>query len=234
MTGTPFRRALLVVLVSLAVSLAAAACAGVGSQEDATPAPLPTVEGLPSGFQRMAEVWDLLQREHIDRGDLDGAALSDGAIRGMLQALEDPYAAYLTPDQYSIDSQDIQGFFEGIGAEVGMRDGRITIIAPIPDAPAEMAGIRPGDVILEIEGESTQGISLLDAVRRIRGEKGHVHHPAGVAPRREPAEDYYHCPRRHPPGEHPFHNAGGGRGPPAGPQLLRHHQRRAGRGPRPV
>ena len=130
------------------------------------------IEGLPAEFQRLAEVWEILQRQHIDRADLDGKALSDGAIRGMLRALEDPYAAYLTADQFNLESQDIRGFFEGIGAEVGLRDGRITIIAPIPDTPAEQAGIRPGDVILEIEGESTQGISLLEAVYKIRGEKG--------------------------------------------------------------
>ena len=130
------------------------------------------IEGLPAEFQRLAEVWEILQRQHIDRADLDGKALSDGAIRGMLRALEDPYAAYLTADQFNLESQDIRGFFEGIGAEVGLRDGRITIIGPIPDTPAEQAGIRPGDVILEIEGESTQGISLLEAVYKIRGEKG--------------------------------------------------------------
>ena len=130
------------------------------------------LEGLPSEFERMAEVWRLLRREHIDGEGLNGKELSDGAIRGMLRALDDPYAAYLTPDQFSIESQDIKGFFEGIGAEVGIRDGRITIIAPMPDAPAEQAGIRPGDIILEIEGESTQGLSLMEAVSRIRGEKG--------------------------------------------------------------
>ena len=130
------------------------------------------IEGLPAEFDRLAEVWALLQERHIDRSDLDGQALSDGAIRGMLGALDDPYAAYLTPEQFKLESQDIKGFFEGIGAEVGLRDGRITIIAPIPDTPAEEAGIRPGDVILEIEGESTQGFSILDAVHKIRGEKG--------------------------------------------------------------
>ncbi len=130
------------------------------------------IEGLPAQFQRMVEVWELLNREHVSRGNLDSQALSDGAIRGMLQALDDPYAAFLTPDQFSLESQDIQGFFEGIGAEVGLRDGRFTILAPIPDTPAEKAGIRPGDIILEIEGESTKGLSLLEVVGKIRGEKG--------------------------------------------------------------
>lgn len=162
--------ALLVLVMSLGVLLVAAACRG-GESGPATE-PDPAVEGLPTEFDRMAEVWKLLAREHIDGDSLDAEDLSDGAIRGMLDALDDPYAAYLTSDQFAVDSQDIKGYFEGIGAEVGMRDGRITILAPMPDTPAEEAGIRPGDVILEIEGESTKGISIMEAVSKIRGEKG--------------------------------------------------------------
>ncbi len=163
------RWAILVVVASAVLLLAAAACATSTAGDSQSSQAL---DELPPEFQRMEEVWRLLQREHIDGGTLDAETLSDGAIRGMLRALDDPYAAFLTAEQFSIDSQDIKGFFEGIGAEVGLRDGRITIIAPMPDAPAELAGIRPGDIILEIEGESTRGISLLDAVRKIRGEKG--------------------------------------------------------------
>jgi carboxyl-terminal processing protease len=159
-------------VMSAAALLVAAACGGGESGPNSGPEPEPEAEGLPAEFNRMAEVWDLLAREHIDGDDLVPKEISDGAIRGMLDALDDPYAAYLTPDQFSVESQDIQGFFEGIGAEVGIRDGRITILAPMPDTPAEEAGIRPGDIILEIEGESTKGISLIEAVTKIRGEEG--------------------------------------------------------------
>ena len=157
--------AIVIVLASAALLLAMACATSTANDSPSSE----TLNDLPPEFQRMEEVWRLLQREHIDGGTLDAETLSDGAIRGMLQALDDPYAAFLTKEQFSIDTQDIKGFFEGIGAEVGLRDGRITILAPMPDAPAELAGIRPGDLILEIEGESTRGISLLDAVRKIRG-----------------------------------------------------------------
>jgi len=169
-TSSRMRWALLPVLLSLSVLLAATACGndGSASSSDSDTA----IEGLPTEFQRMAEVWKLLQREHIDGGELNSQELSDGAIRGMLSALDDPYAALLTPEQFEIESQDIKGFFEGIGASVGLRDGQIVILAPMPDTPAEKAGIRPGDVILEIEGETTEGITLMEAVRKIRGEKG--------------------------------------------------------------
>jgi carboxyl-terminal processing protease len=134
--------------------------------------PEQSVEDLPPEFDRVAEVWALLQQEHVDREQLDAQELSEGAIRGMLQSLEDPYASYLDPKQFEVESQDFKGFFEGIGAQVGMRDGMLTIIAPIPDTPAERAGIRPGDVILEINKENTANITLLEAVSKIRGEKG--------------------------------------------------------------
>jgi carboxyl-terminal processing protease len=132
----------------------------------------PTQENVPAEFQRVGEVWQILKREHFDRERLDAAALSAGAIRGMLQAVGDPYASYLNPAQYAVESQDLRGSFEGIGAEVAMRDGRLTIVAPIPGTPAEGAGIQPGDVILEIDGESTAGVTLLEAVGKIRGRKG--------------------------------------------------------------
>ena len=158
-------------LLAMVASLVVFAACGGGASGDSKP-DTAVIEGLPTEFQRLAEVYALLKREHIDGAGLDPRAISDGAIRGMLQALGDPYAAFLSPDQYALESQDIKGFFGGIGAEVGIREGRITILAPLPDTPAEKAGIRPGDIILEIEGASTQGMSLLDAVGKIRGEKG--------------------------------------------------------------
>ncbi len=127
---------------------------------------------LPPEFDRLAEVWKLLQEEHIDGGSLDAEALSAGSIRGLLQALDDPYASFLNAEQYQVESQDFKGFFEGIGAHVSMRDGQLVIIAPMQGSPAEKAGIRPGDEILAINGGSTAQITLLEAVSKIRGKKG--------------------------------------------------------------
>lgn len=129
-------------------------------------------QDLPPEFDRLAEVWELLEQEHIDRERLDANALSEGAIRGLLLALDDPYASFLNAEQYSVESQDFKGYFEGIGAQVAVREGRLTIIAPLPDSPAQLAGILPGDVILAIDGESAAKITLLEAVSKIRGEKG--------------------------------------------------------------
>ena len=130
------------------------------------------IEGLPPEFGRLSQVWDLLNKEQIDGAELDPKTISDGAIRGMLTALGDPYAGFLDQEQYSLEREDIRGFFGGIGAEVGIRDGVITILAPMPDTPAEAAGVRPGDIILEVDSVSVQGMSLLEVVRLIRGEEG--------------------------------------------------------------
>ena len=129
-------------------------------------------EDLPPEFSRLTEVWYILKRDHFDRKDMDSKILSDGAIRGMLLAMDDPYASFLTAEQFEIQSQDYKGFFEGIGAHVSMRDNRIVIVAPIPGSPAEAAGILAGDIILGIDGDSTQGLTLLETVSRIRGERG--------------------------------------------------------------
>ena len=129
-------------------------------------------EGVPQDFNKVFEAWSTLKRDHFDRDSLDPDVLAAGAVKGLLEALDDPYALYLTRKQHAIESQDFKGFFEGIGAQVTMKNGRVTIVAPLDDTPAEKAGMLPGDIILEIDGESTEGISLLEAVSKIRGERG--------------------------------------------------------------
>ena len=167
MSGPVLRRIAFLFLIVVCAAGIAAACVTVSDSEEPE-----TVKRLPPEFDRLAEVWELLQQEHIAGQNLDPAAVSDGAIRGMLAAIDDPYAAFVDRQQFPLSQQDIQGFFEGIGAEVGIRDGAITILAPIEDSPADMAGLKPGDVILEVDGESIRGLGLLEVVGRIRGEKG--------------------------------------------------------------
>jgi carboxyl-terminal processing protease len=89
-----------------------------------------------------------------------------------VQGLNDPYSTYLTNEQYQMTAGDLAGQFEGIGAYVGSENGRITIIAPIPDTPAEKAGIKSGDIILEVDGKTTTDMSVTEVVLLIRGPKG--------------------------------------------------------------
>ena len=120
----------------------------------------------------LEEIWEVIQEKYVEPDNIDVEALVQGAARGMVDALDDPHSAYLTPEDYELFATDLAGEFEGIGAYVWERDGQITIIAPIPGTPADEAGIRPGDVIMGVDGESTVGWSVQDAVNVIRGPRG--------------------------------------------------------------
>ncbi len=135
--------------------------------------PLEAPSEVPEELEIIWEVWALLTRDHVDRSSFDAEEFTEAAIRGMLAALDDAHTHYVRPDAFGIESSDLQGEFEGIGANVSMRaDGKLIIVAPIEGGPAEAAGIRSGDIILEVDGESLDELSLLAAVTRIRGPRG--------------------------------------------------------------
>jgi|TARA_B100000315_G_scaffold189115_1_gene178955 carboxyl-terminal processing protease len=126
----------------------------------------------PKGFESVEQVWDIILSEYVANTDVDVDLLAEGAIKGMIDALNDPYTAYLDAEAYHLELGDIEGKFEGIGAEVAIRDGQLTVIAPMADSPAAKAGIRAADVILEADGKLTSEMSLVEAVFNIRGPKG--------------------------------------------------------------
>ncbi len=121
------------------------------------------------------EVWQLLDERFIAASSTMTVTNEEkvyGAIRGMVAAYGDPYTVFLPPVESEAFAEDISGNFSGIGMEVGNRDGVIAVIAPLVDTPAERAGLMAGDLIIRIDGETTEGMSIDEAVRRIRGEKG--------------------------------------------------------------
>ena len=135
--------------------------------------PLEVPEGVPEELAVVWEVWSLLAAEHVDRATFDPEVFTEASIRGMLVALNDPHTNYVRSEVFNIENQDMRGQFEGIGAHVSMNaDGRLVVVAPIADSPAEKAGIRPGDIILEVDGENILGASLIEAVSKIRGPRG--------------------------------------------------------------
>jgi carboxyl-terminal processing protease len=117
------------------------------------------------------QAWEIIFRDYVEPGKLDASALSQAAIDGMVEALNDPYTDYLNPETYQQWLSDLEAKYEGIGAYVGVEDEHITIIAPIAGSPAALAGIRAGDIILEIDGDSTAEMGLTEAVLKIRGPK---------------------------------------------------------------
>lgn len=141
----------------------------------AIPAPdnIQIPKGVPEDLATVWEVWDLLTEQHVDRNDFETDTFNEAAIKGLIQGTGDPHSGYVPPEAFEIENQDLYGSFEGIGARVEMRpDGKLLIVAPIEDSPAEAAGLKPGDLVLEVNGESIVGLSLLEAVNKIRGPKG--------------------------------------------------------------
>ena len=135
--------------------------------------PLPAPKGVPEELKIVWEVWALLTQEHVNRSDFDPEVFTEAAIRGIIEALGDPHTNYVRPEAFQIENADLFGKFEGIGAHVRMRaDGKLQIIAPIKGSPAEAAGLKPGDLILAVNGEDITGLSLLEAVGKIRGPRG--------------------------------------------------------------
>jgi carboxyl-terminal processing protease len=120
----------------------------------------------------VGQVWDIIFADYVDKDQLDADALAQGAINGMVEVLDDPYTAYLDATAYELSLRELEGKFEGIGAHVAAEDGKVVIIAPIAGSPAEEAGIREGDVILEVDGQSVAGMSLVEVVLIVQGPKG--------------------------------------------------------------
>ncbi len=116
-----------------------------------------------------AEAITLLKENYVE--EVDDKELVYGAIKGMLNSL-DPHSSFMTPEAYKEMQVDTKGEFGGLGIQIGIKDNMLTIIAPIEDTPAFKAGVKAGDRIIKINGESTKDLSLYDAVTKLRGPKG--------------------------------------------------------------
>jgi carboxyl-terminal processing protease len=123
-------------------------------------------------FNLYWEVWDSLKQNHVDKNMIKDKELFYGSLTGLAQSLDDPYTVFMDPKTAQEFADDLAGTFEGIGAEVGMRNDIVTIIAPLDGMPAQKAGLRAGDKVYAIDGESTIGLTVDQAVKKIRGEKG--------------------------------------------------------------
>ncbi len=123
-------------------------------------------------FSLFWDVWQRLFRSYVDASNLNKAKMVEGAIAGMVNSLGDPYTVFLPPKENNDFKQDLGGAFEGIGAQLGMKDGHIIVATPLKGNPAEKAGIKAGDFILKVNDEDTVGWSLPQAVSKIRGPRG--------------------------------------------------------------
>lgn len=123
------------------------------------------------GFRVFLEVYDLVKMEYVEK-KVDDQKLVKGAIDGMLSMLDDPYTRYIPPQEFTQMNEEREGSFSGIGIQIGTRDNKLTVIAPIEDTPAWRAGLKAGDWIKAIDGKNTESMVVDDAVKLIRGKEG--------------------------------------------------------------
>ena len=120
-------------------------------------------------LQAFTNILAIVQKNYVE--EIDTEQLVEGAITGMLTSL-DPHSAYLTPDLYKELQVDTKGSFGGLGIEITLREGVLTVVSPIEDTPAHRAGMKAADQIIKIDGEFTKDMSLIEAVKKMRGKKG--------------------------------------------------------------
>ena len=157
----------IIVLLVAVLAISCGACSELGGKTRSGPS-----EDSGEGLDVIEQAWDIIFTEYVEKDKIDAVNLTRAAIEGMVEALDDPYTSYLDIRDYEVGESRLRGEFEGIGAHVTIEDERLTIIAPIAGSPAEGAGIKAGDKILEIEGVSTEEMSLAEGVLRIRGPRG--------------------------------------------------------------
>ncbi|HPO52306.1 MAG TPA: S41 family peptidase [bacterium] len=126
-------------------------------------------EELYRELERFVSVVNIVKKEYVS--PVDDKKLIYGALKGMLSSL-DPYSAFLEPEASKELQMETSGEFEGVGMEITLKDGIITVVSPIQDSPAWNAGIKPGDKIIEIDGQSTKGMNTWEAAQKLRGKKG--------------------------------------------------------------
>jgi len=123
-------------------------------------------------FSPLFEVYQYIQDYFYNPEQINDQEALYGAMRGMVEQLDDPYSEFLNPEDYQHWEQSLEGEFSGVGIEITIKDETLTVITPLVGTPAEQAGVCAGDQILEIDGEPTEGITLSTAARKIRGEAG--------------------------------------------------------------
>ena len=121
-------------------------------------------------YELLFQVRDALLTKYD--GELDDNSLLEAAIKGMTQSVNDPYTVFMNASEYKAFEDQIEGHFVGIGAQLGIKDDKITVVSPIEGSPAEKAGLKAGDVILKVDGNEITEPNLDKTIATIRGEKG--------------------------------------------------------------
>jgi len=169
-------------IIAISIVLALVACLGLGffiGQEsipsrDLIKGLINKELGMPQDldFSLFWDTWDIIEKKYAGRLELNRQGMIYGAISGMVKSLDDPYSVFMDPEDSHRFLEDIKGSFEGIGAEIGIRNGVLTVIAPLEGTPAKRAGLKARDKIMKIDDTLTAELTLDRAVNLIRGPKG--------------------------------------------------------------
>ncbi len=131
-----------------------------------------TSSDLPASFSKIVEAYNIIQNSYYDKETVEPQSLIDGAIKGMIGVLDDPYSSYMDKEEITHFEESLGSSFEGIGTEVMLKNNRVTIVSPFKDSPAEKSGLKPNDQIITVDGENIEGMDINSAVKKIRGPKG--------------------------------------------------------------
>jgi carboxyl-terminal processing protease len=138
--------------------------------------PSPSIEipvDATSDFGVMAEAWNTIQAHYVDRPAVKPTVMTYGAISGMVDALGDvDHSTFLSPEEIKRQEEFTKGRYKGIGVEIKIKDGHVTIVTPLDNSPAQKAGIQAGEVILAIDGRNVAGLNLLQVVKQVSGPVG--------------------------------------------------------------
>ncbi|MEJ2656988.1 MAG: S41 family peptidase [Desulfobacterales bacterium] len=156
-----------IVAVAVVVSFLSCQIPGIFLPSDKIP------DDAKSDFQLMAEAWNSIHTHYVDRAAIKPRPMTYGAISGMVDALGDTgHSTFLSPQMIKEEEEFTAGEYKGIGAEVRMKAGNVVIVTPLDGSPAQKAGLRPGQIIIAVDGEDITGLSLFQVVKRISGPAG--------------------------------------------------------------
>ena len=124
------------------------------------------------GLEKVARAYELIQKAYVEK--VEEEQLIQGAIQGMIGTLKDPYSVYMDAKTAARFNESMDSSFDGIGAQITIEEGKLIIVAPIKNSPAEKAGLKPKDQIIRVDGESVEGLDIQEASMKIRGDKGTV------------------------------------------------------------
>lgn len=163
------KKTIFILSLSVMLGVFMGVCGSVFAERD-TGMPASAAESLPyEELRTFTDIFGLIQRDYVE--PVSDKKLLEDAIRGMLSGL-DPHSAYLVPEEYQELKEGTTGQFGGLGIEVTMENGFIKVVSPIDDTPAQKAGIKSGDLIIKLDDIPVKGMSLTDAVKKMRGEPG--------------------------------------------------------------